>query len=82
MRRLEPQGVTPSTVPTTVFAHRADSGGAAAAGDVLTKFTVVLLSSVNAVMWWVYTDSRFMGAVWALTAVAFAVWMKRDASRR
>jgi hypothetical protein len=82
LRRLEPPDVTPATVPTSVFAHRADSGGAAAAGDVLTKLTVVLLSSVNAVMWWVYTDSRFMGAVWALFAIVFAVWIKRDASRR
>jgi hypothetical protein len=69
-------------VRASVFAHRADTGGAAAAGDVLTKLTVVLLSSVNAVMWWVYTDSRFMGAVWALTAIGFAIWIKRDASRR
>lgn len=82
LRRLEPPDVTPATVPTSVFAHRADSGSAAAAGDVLTKLTVVLLSSVNAVMWWVYTDSRFMGAVWALIAIVFAVWIKRDASRR
>lgn len=83
LRRIEPESVGPSVpVATGVFAHRADSGGAAAAGDVLTKLTVVLLSSVNAVMWWVYTESRFMGAVWALTAVVFAVWMKRDAARR
>jgi membrane protein YdbS with pleckstrin-like domain len=64
------------------FAHRADGGGAAAAGDILTKLTVVLLSSVNAAMWWVYTESRLMGAVWAVIAIIFAVWMKRDAARR
>jgi hypothetical protein len=64
------------------FAHRADSGGATAAGDVLTKLTVVLLSMVNAAMWWVYTESRFMGAVWAINAIVFAIWIKRDAARR
>ena len=72
------------SVPTAAdgFSHRADVGGAAAAGDVLTKLTVVLLSSVNALMWWVYTESRLMGAVWAMIAIGFAVCMKRDAARR
>jgi hypothetical protein len=42
----------------------------------------VLLSSVNAVMWEVYTESRFMAAVWAIIAIGFAVWMKRDVARR
>ncbi len=64
------------------FAHRADAGGAAAATDGLTKLAVVLLSSVNAAMWWVYTESRLMGAVWAITAISFAIRMKRDAARR
>ena len=83
LRRIQPDSVSPAMpVATSVFAHRADSGSAATAGDVLTKLTVVLLSSVNAVMWWVYTESRFMGAIWALTAIVFAVWMKREAARR
>ena len=58
-----------SASATTVaegFAHRADIGGAAGATDGVTKFTVVLLSSVNAAMWWVYTESRLMGTVWAM----------------
>jgi len=42
----------------------------------------VLLSSVNAVMWEVYTESRLMAAVWAMIAIGFAVWIKRDAARR
>lgn len=74
-----------SASPTTVaggFAHRADVGGAAGATDGVTKFTVVLLSSVNAAMWWVYTESRLMGTVWAMVAISFAIWMKRDAARR
>ena len=73
---------TASTTAAGGFAHRADAGGASGATDGLTKFTVVLLSGVNAVMWWVYTDSRLMGTVWAIIAIIFAVWMKRDAARR
>jgi hypothetical protein len=42
----------------------------------------VLLSSVNAVMWWVYTESRLMGAVWAIVAISFAIRIKHDAARR
>ena len=83
LRRTEPQSVSSSPpTATTRFAHRADAGGAAAASDLLTRFAVVLLSSVNAVMWEVYTESPFMAAVWAMIAIGFAVWMKRDAARR
>ena len=83
LRRIEPQSVSPS-LPTVArgFAHRADAGGAAAAGDLLTRFAVVLLSSINSVMWGVYTESRLMAAVWAMIAIGFAVWMKRDLARR
>ncbi|TMG86067.1 MAG: hypothetical protein E6H78_05160 [Betaproteobacteria bacterium] len=83
LRRIEAQSVS-SSLPTAPsgFAHRADAGGAAAASDLLTKLAVVLLSSVNAVMWEVYTESRLMAAVWAMIAIGFAVWMKRDAARR
>jgi len=83
LRRIEAQSVS-SSLPTAArgFAHRADAGGAAAASDLLTKLAVVLLSSVNAVMWEVYTESRLMAAVWAMIAIGFAVWMKRDAARR
>jgi hypothetical protein len=83
LRRTEAQNVSPPP-PTAArgFAHRADGGGAAAASDVLTKLAVVLLSSINAVMWEVYTESRFMAAVWAMIAIGFVVWIKRDAARR
>ena len=83
LRRREAQSVG-SSLRTAAggFAHRADAGGAAAASDLLTKLAVVLLSSVNAVMWEVYTESRFMAAVWAIIAIGFAVWMKRDLARR
>lgn len=83
LRRTWPQSGS-SSLPTAAsgFAHRADAGGAAAASDVLTKVAVVLLSSINAVMWEVYTESRLMAAVWAMIAIGFAVWIKRDAARR
>ena len=83
LRRTWAQRVS-SSLPTAAsgFAHRADAGGAAAAGDLLTRFAVVLLSSVNAVMWEVYTESRLMAAIWAIIAIGFAVWIKRDAARR
>ena len=83
LRRTWAQSASPS--PLTAgggFAHRADTGGAVAATDIVTKCAVVLLSSVNAVMWWVYTESRLMGTVWAITAIVVALWIKRDAARR
>jgi hypothetical protein len=64
------------------FAHRADSGGAAAASDILTRLAVVLLSGANAVMWWAYTESRVMGVVWAAIAIGFSIWTKREVARR
>jgi len=83
LRRIEARSVSSRlSSAASGFAHRADGGGAAAASDLLTRAAVVLLSSVNAVMWEVYTESRLMAAVWAMIAIGFAVWMKRDAARR
>jgi len=81
LRPTEAQCVTPARATTIQFAHRADAGGAAAASDILTRLAVVLLSSVNAVMWEVYTESRLMAAVWATIAIGFAIWIKRDKAR-
>jgi hypothetical protein len=47
-------------------------------GNDLLKIAVVILSSINAVMWEFYTESTFMAIVWAAIAVAFAVWTARD----
>jgi hypothetical protein len=47
------------------------------ANDLL-KFAVVILSSINAVMWEFYTESTFMAVIWAAIAIAFAVWAFRD----
>jgi hypothetical protein len=47
------------------------------ANDLL-KFTVVILSTINTVMWKFYTESTFMAVIWAAIAIAFAVWAVRD----
>ena len=47
------------------------------ANDLL-KIAVVILSSINAVMWKFYTESTFMALIWAAIAIAFAVWTFRD----
>ena len=79
---IEAPSVTPAPRRIVQVAHRADIGGPVAAGDVLTRVAVVLLSSVNAVMWEVYTESRFMAIVWAIIAIGVSVWIKRDANHR
>jgi hypothetical protein len=61
--------------------HRADTIGAGDVGNVLTKFAVVLLSSINAVLWEVYTEAPVMAAVWAAIAVWFVIWIVRDRNR-
>jgi hypothetical protein len=68
--------------PVTVTPHRADTVGAAEVGNVLTRFAVVLLSSINAVLWEVYTEAPVMAAVWAAIAVWFIIWIIRDARNR
>jgi hypothetical protein len=47
------------------------------ANDLL-QFAVVILSSINTVMWKFYTESTFMAVIWAAIAIAFAVWAVRD----
>jgi hypothetical protein len=51
-------------------------------GNDLLKFTVVILSSINAVMWEFYTESTFMAVIWAAIAIAFGVWAVRDIRHR
>jgi uncharacterized membrane protein YvlD (DUF360 family) len=47
-------------------------------GNNLLKIAVVILSSINAVMWEFYTESTFMAVIWAAIAIAFAMWAVRD----
>ena len=74
--------VTRGPVTVSPQAHRADTIGATEVGNVLTRFAVVLLSSINAVLWEVYTEAPVMAAVWAGIAVWFVIWMVRDARNR
>jgi len=51
------------------------------ANDLL-KIAVVILSSINAVMWKFYTESTVMAVIWAAIAITFAVWTIRDIRHR
>jgi hypothetical protein len=51
------------------------------ANDLL-KFAVVILSTINTVMWKFYTESTFMAVIWAAIAIAFGVWAVRDIRHR
>ena len=77
-----PVTVTRGPITVSPRAHRADTIGAAEVSNALTKFAVVLLSSINAVLWEVYTEAPVMAAIWAAIAVWFIVWMFRDARNR
>jgi len=82
LRRTEAQSASSVTTAIRRSPHRADIGGTSAAGDMLTRLAVVMLSSVNAVMWEVYTEARVMGAIWAAIAIGVAIWIRCDAARR
>jgi len=42
---------------------------------------VVVLCSINAAMWELYTESTIMAVLWGMTAVAFVVWIAKDINR-
>jgi membrane protein YdbS with pleckstrin-like domain len=50
-------------------------------GNRLLKVAVVILCSINAVMWEFYTESTVMAALWAAIAVAFVIWIADDVRR-
>ena len=50
-------------------------------GERALKFFVVLLCSINAATWFLYTESILMGLAWAGTAIGFLVWIARDVRR-
>jgi membrane protein YdbS with pleckstrin-like domain len=50
-------------------------------GDRLLKVAVVLLCSINAAMWELYTEAPFMATVWGATALGFVVWIGKDMRR-
>ena len=51
-------------------------------GNDLLRITVIILSSINAVMWEFYTESTFMAVVWGGIAIAFLVWTVREIRNR
>jgi hypothetical protein len=51
-------------------------------GNDLLRIAVVILSTINAVMWEFYTESTIMALVWAALAIAFLVWTLRDIRNR
>jgi hypothetical protein len=50
-------------------------------GNRLLKLVVVILCSVNAAMWELYTESTIMALVWVAIAIAFVVWIASDVRR-
>ena len=47
-------------------------------GNDLLRIAVVILSSINAVMWEFYTQSTFMAVIWVSIAIVFVVWTVRE----
>jgi hypothetical protein len=47
-------------------------------GTRVLKLMVILLCTMNAAIWQMYTESPFMAAAWGLTAVAFVGWIIYD----
>jgi hypothetical protein len=52
-----------------------------AAGDRLLKVAVVILCTINAAMWELYTQSRMMAIFWSAIAIGFVAWIARDMRR-
>jgi membrane protein YdbS with pleckstrin-like domain len=50
-------------------------------GNRLLKLMVILLCTVNALMWEYYTESTFMAIVWGGIAIAFVIWIVDDMRR-
>jgi membrane protein YdbS with pleckstrin-like domain len=50
-------------------------------GNRLLKVAVVILCSINAAMWQLYTGAPIMAALWAATAIAFVFWIADDIRR-
>jgi hypothetical protein len=50
-------------------------------GNRVLKLMVILLCSINALMWEFYTESTLMALLWAAVAVAFVVWIVDDINR-
>ena len=51
-------------------------------GERALKLMVILLCSVNAVVWFLYTESTLMAILWGGTALGFLIWIIDDVRRR
>lgn len=51
-------------------------------GERALKLMVVLLCSINASVWFLYTESTLMGLLWGATAIGFLIWIADDVRRR
>ena len=50
-------------------------------GNRLLKLMVILLCTINALMWEFYTESTFMAILWGGIAIAFVIWIIDDVRR-
>lgn len=50
-------------------------------GNRLLKLMVILLCTINALTWELYTESRMMAIIWAAVVVAFIIWLIDDVRR-
>jgi membrane protein YdbS with pleckstrin-like domain len=51
-------------------------------GERALKLMVVLLSTINAAIWFYYTQSTMMAIAWAGIATGFVIWIADDVRRR
>ena len=59
----------------------ATSPAYSAIGNRLLKLMVILLCTINALMWEYYTESRIMALIWLAVAVGFVFWIIDDMRR-
>jgi membrane protein YdbS with pleckstrin-like domain len=50
-------------------------------GNRMLKLMVILLCTINALMWEFYTESTLMAIMWGGIAIAFVVWIVDDMRR-
>jgi uncharacterized membrane protein YoaT (DUF817 family) len=50
-------------------------------GNRLLKLMVILLCTINALMWEYYTESTIMAIAWGGIAVGFVLWIADDMRR-
>ncbi len=51
-------------------------------GNRALKLMVILLCTINAATWELYTESTFMALLWGAVAVGFAYWIADDVARQ